>query len=227
MPKSNRISLTTLCRYYHDTSWQVLLHICIRYLTCPFKKMLTFAPTAGDILELGCGHGVFCTLLAVTDSKRKVIGIDIDSAKIAAAESVARSIQGNGSHVSFYCVQPGQLPEGLFDAIFVVDVLYLMDESTQYNTLGQLLGKLKPGGKLLVKEMATKPWIKFVWCKMQESLSVKTFKITAWQKQLPRFHFIPLEKMALWFKERGFTVQSVPLDKGYLHPHHLLVIEKI
>ena len=54
------------------------LHVVVRALTCPFQPLMDRFPTAGALLDVGCGHGLLVNLLARDPSRRrlKLHGID-------------------------------------------------------------------------------------------------------------------------------------------------------
>ena len=49
-------------------------HTAVRWWTAPFAALEREVPLSGDILEVGCGHGVFSTYLAVCSRSRHVVG---------------------------------------------------------------------------------------------------------------------------------------------------------
>lgn len=174
-------------------------------------------PSEGRILEIGCGHGLFSVLLALQSDARDILGTDVDGAKIRAAQ---RAATRGHLRVAFEAIAPGSgLPGGPWDAIAIVDVLYLLDRQAQEQLLRAAAKALAPGGALVVKEMAMAPGWKFRWMRAQEQLSVRVLRITA-GKQLT---FVPPAHMAGWLVDEGLAVDERPLHRGRLHPHHLVV----
>ena len=75
-------------------------HLAIRYRLCPFKAIAEHVPRSGDLLEFGCGHGLFSIFLAAESASRRVFGCDIDRAKIAVAEQAAANLPvGNATPI--------------------------------------------------------------------------------------------------------------------------------
>ena len=194
------------------------LHVLVRWLSCPFPPVVDELPTAGRILEVGCGHGLFSGYLARRFPRVEVLGVDIDAAKIAVA-TAAEPLDGD--RLRFAVGSSGSVPDGPWDAVVLVDVLYLLDEAGQRALLKSCAAVLAPGGVLVVKDMATRPRWKARWNAVQEALSVRVLKITAGS---PELVFVDPEERARWLVGVGLQdVRARRLDRGRVHPHHLLV----
>jgi 2-polyprenyl-3-methyl-5-hydroxy-6-metoxy-1,4-benzoquinol methylase len=210
----------TLARYEAEPP-KTRLHTRIRWRSCPFEAVAAAVPDEGRILEIGCGHGLFATYLALQAPRRSVVGTDVDAAKIETAQRASRGLDNLAFAVDD---DPDHaLPPGPWDAICIVDVLYLIDRAGERALLRNAADALEPGGILVVKEMATTPRWKFRWMALQERLSVQVLKITAGHD----LTFVPPEELASYLTDAGLTdVRHTALDGGHLHPHHLLVARK-
>jgi 2-polyprenyl-3-methyl-5-hydroxy-6-metoxy-1,4-benzoquinol methylase len=187
----------------------------VRFRTCPFERIEQRVPRAGKILDLGCGHGLFSTYLALCSKERTVVGVDIDDAKIAIARRATAALE---PRLSFRNDIAAALAEDRYAAIVIVDVLYLLPAEAQQDLLKRATAAVQPGGSLLVKEMAARPRWKFAWNRMQETAAVRLLKIT----RGAGLHFVTADAYRRWMIESGLTVFDHPLHRGYLHPHHLL-----
>lgn len=192
--------------------------MAVRWRSCPFPAVAEVLPRAGRVLEVGCGHGLFAAYLALQSPDRVVAGIDIDERKIAAARRAA-SRAGEAARLAFELAAPGQLPNGPYDAIAVVDVLYLLGRDDQEELVTALAARLAPGGVLAIKEMDVAPRWKVLWNRFQEQLAVKVLRITAGRE----ITFVPPAVLAGWLADAGLRTELQPLHKGTVHPHHLVV----
>jgi 2-polyprenyl-3-methyl-5-hydroxy-6-metoxy-1,4-benzoquinol methylase len=205
-------------RAYRDAPRGDRAHVLVRWLTCPFRPIVDVLPRAGRVLEVGCGHGLFSGYLAQRSPGLEVHGVDIDADKIAVA---AASEPLAGGRLHFAVGDSGSVPAGPWDAVVLVDVLYLLDETAQRELLESCAAVLAPGGVLVIKDMATRPRWKARWNAMQEGLSVRVLKIT---EGSPEFTFTDPDERARWLVATGLQdVRARRLDRGRVHPHHLLV----
>jgi 2-polyprenyl-3-methyl-5-hydroxy-6-metoxy-1,4-benzoquinol methylase len=205
---------------YHGESLAVRAHVAVRWRSCPFGAVLAALPARGDVLDVGCGHGVLTLALATTRPDVSVTGVDIDEDKIAVARRAAARV--TGGPVRFEVTSGGGgLPggPGPWDAVVAVDVLYLLPQATQEALVRDLAGALRPGGSLVVKEMDTTPRLKAAWMRVQERLAVRVLRITKGDE----LAFTDPAPLAAAMRAAGLQVDVRPVDRGYPHPHVLLV----
>lgn len=204
---------------YAGASAAARVHVRVRWHSCPFPEIAAEVPRSGRVLEVGCGHGLMAAFLALESPARIVRGIDVAPGKVREARAAAERARHAGADLDFACVQAGELPSGPWEAIVIVDVLYLLDEAAQRSLLERCAGQLAPGGVLAVKEMSTRPRWKFWWNELQETLAVRLFRITMGGP----FTFLPPTTLEQAMRELGLEACSRQIDRGRPYPHHLLV----
>jgi 2-polyprenyl-3-methyl-5-hydroxy-6-metoxy-1,4-benzoquinol methylase len=213
---------------YRRTPFGTRLHATIRWWSAPFPAVEAELPAAGRVLEIGCGHGLFCTYAALANPSRTVHGVDIDAAKISVAAGVTAGLPG--LQLSFDVATSGAVAAGPWDAIVIIDMLYLLPAAEQRDLLAAAASQLAPGGVLLIKEMSASPRWKARWNAFQETLSVSILGITeragsgsGSSPARSRFDFVGVDVLAGWLREQGLTPTGRRLDRRRLHPHQLLI----
>ena len=203
---------------YRHEPLGVRLHVLTRWITCPFATVLAEldrAPRGGRVLDYGCGHGVLAAKLAAERADLHVVGVDIDDEKIAAARR-------SSSTASYRTVATGEVPDGPWDAIALVDVLYLLPDPSRSELLERLAGALAPGGVLVLKEMAAEPRAKAGWMRLQERLAVDVFRVTEGEA----LAFTDARAFVAPLAARGLEVTTRAIDRWYPWPHHLVVARR-
>jgi 2-polyprenyl-3-methyl-5-hydroxy-6-metoxy-1,4-benzoquinol methylase len=200
------------------------MHTNIRWWTAPFEALEVQVPRSGNILEVGCGHGVFTTFLAVSSADRRVVGIDIDAEKIALAKQSVLGLSDSEANLSFEHRSSGDVPmiDGGWDAIVFADVLYLLPVDARTALLAECIEALSPGGLLVVKEVDTSPKFKAQIAQFQEFLATKVLRITDGDEM----DFPSAAEIEALMASDGLETQIARLDKGYFHPHCVVVGRK-
>lgn len=142
-------------------------HVRIRSALSCLEPVEAALPRAGAILEVGCGHGLFTNYAALASPERTLLGIDIDPRKLAVARCTERA------GVRFEEGDARTPPPGPFDAVVIVDVLYLLDEAGQGRALAALRRTLRPRGVLVWKTQEDRPRWKFRLTQGQEWLATR------------------------------------------------------
>lgn len=204
---------------FDDAPLRARVHVRVRWATCPFPAVAAVLPESGSILEVGCGHGLLSLYLALESPDRRVTGVDVDGDKLQAARAAAANA---GLAATFHAAEGAALPDGPWDGIAVVDVLYLLTAEDQRALLRSCAERLAPGGVLAVKEMSPVPRWKARWNVVQETASVKLLGITTGEE----LTFLAPVELASAMAAAGLEVRERPLHRRYPHPHHLLVGRK-
>ena len=195
------------------------LHVTARLRSCPIAAIAEATPPSGRVLDFGCGHGAVSLYLALTSSAREITGIDVDGEKLVYARAAADAA---GQPIRFEHMAAGYRLTGEWDAITIVDVLYLLGEDAALDVVDEAAAALAPGGVLLIKEIDFRPRWKFWLAAGQELLATKLFRIT----QGSRVRFLSPTQFEERLVAAGLQVEHQSLHRGRMHPHHLIVARK-
>jgi cyclopropane fatty-acyl-phospholipid synthase-like methyltransferase len=202
-------------RRFRDQPWSTRAHVQLRWLTCPFTAVEAEVPASGRVLEIGCGHGLFSLYAALASSDRQVLGVDVDADKVEAAAATVKGVP----NIEVSEVPSGWAPAGAWDAIVIIDVLYLLGGASGAALLDACAAALAPGGRLVVKEIDTRPRWKYRLAVGQELAATRVTHIT----QGDTVAFLPPDDIAARLRAAGLAVEVRRLDRGYPHPHSLVV----
>ena len=207
------------------------VHAAVRWWSAPLPPVEAALPPAGRVLEIGCGHGLFSAFAALSGARpggaRSVVGVDIDADKIALAQRMAANL--TAVDLTFRVAESGAVPAGPWDAIVIVDVLYLLPADAQRSLLAEAAAQLAPDGVLLIKEMSPTPRWKARWNRWQETMAVSVLGITerdTGPDAVEPFAFVDPVTMAGWLGDQGLWTARQRLDRRRLHPHHLLLARR-
>ena len=212
-----------ILKVYKDSGWTVKIFILIRYLVCPWEKIVErLIPLIddGDLLDIGCGHGLLLHLVQRKVICHRCIGIDHDRTKIAVAH---RSISNNTKITFLDSRELGQLSGQRFRCITLIDVLYAIPPKDWSKIWKLAHENLEPDGILFIKETINYPKFKYWICLIQEIFATKILRYTKGQFPfLPSFTYY-LEALT----QNGFDVfEHMRMDQGYLWPHYLFIARK-
>ena len=161
------------CAYCH-APMSCRLRVVIRYLSCPFKSLLSEFPLNGRILDVGCGDGLLLYLLnrEPNPSTRECVGIDVAENKISNARKLGID------SIEFHQMDISDVPSESFGCVSITDVLYLLPISSWASFLRECIRVLKKSGLLIVKETLDRPRWKFLFAYTQELLSIYVMRMT-------------------------------------------------
>lgn len=147
-----------------------------------------------------------------------VEGYDPSIEKIKVARQSAIGI----ASLSFRGPESPPQGKGLWDVVAIVDVLYLLSPASKELVLTQCCDLLKPGGTLLIKEVNTRPLLKYAWAFFAEWVAIHLVGWTLGQG----LYFESMESLVNRLKKRSLSIQTVDLGSGWWHPHMLLIALK-
>jgi 2-polyprenyl-3-methyl-5-hydroxy-6-metoxy-1,4-benzoquinol methylase len=173
-------------------------------------------PEAGTVLDLGCGYGLFTLYFAHRRPGCRFAGVDIAQERVARAAETARRL-GLGN-VRFEHADAASSAGGEeLDIAYCIDMLHHVSPKTAEKILTLIEGRLRPGGRLVLKEIDTQPRAKLYFTCLLDRLMA------------PRDCFF-YRDAATWraaVTGAGLRVEGVyPLRNWIPFPHILLAASK-
>ena len=145
----------------------------LRPYICPFHTLVDLVPRGSSILDVGCGAGVFITMLARLERIRSAVGFDSDGPAIAVAKQVAATFpMSEQIHFEQRAAQD-KWPDGRFDVVSVIDVMHHVDPLNHADVIGTAAEHIADGGILIYKDMASRPLWRAWANRLHDLLSVQ------------------------------------------------------
>ena len=132
-----------------------------RALTKEFKQL------HGHVLGVGSGHGLLARWLAELNPDVTVTGLDVDATRVA----VAQATEKHSPRVRIRVQDVRDLDEdGTFDAASAVDLIHHVPREDHEALAAALARAVKPGGTLLIKDIAPTPRWKHAFNRLHDRL---------------------------------------------------------
>lgn len=188
-----------------------LLQIYRPYI-CPFEELLPHVPEAADILDVGCGGGLFLGLAAETRALKSGLGFDANPATIAIAQNLALETD-NVSFVHLDVEAPW--PEGPFDVVSMIDVMHHIPPAAQPGIFPLVAARLKPGGVFLYKDINAGDWLRATANRMHDLALAQDW-----------VHYLPTARARALAEEAGLTEERYAKINRLWYGHDLHVFRR-
>jgi 2-polyprenyl-3-methyl-5-hydroxy-6-metoxy-1,4-benzoquinol methylase len=181
-------------RLYSDTPPRIRARAWGRWASTPFAAVEAKVPTEGRILDVGCGFGVFSCYVGLRSTGRQVLGIDEELDDVIQARLAVRKAGSRLARVSFELTPPGEVPDGPWDAVVLIDGLGRLDPDAQSGLLATCAEQVALGGVLVINDRTG-----------------------------PRRRTVHEDEVAGTMEDAGLVVSHGPVEGRNLHRHHLFV----
>jgi cyclopropane fatty-acyl-phospholipid synthase-like methyltransferase len=152
-----RAAITRVIEAYDD--WVIRAYARARFLILRQRfldEIGQYLPRSGDVLDLGCGFGLFSLYYAQILPDLRIHGIDLDARRIGIAREAARRL---GLLNVEYAVGDARdfraRPE--YAGAYMLDIVHHVEPEAVRPLLAELHATLAAGGCLVVKDVDTLP----------------------------------------------------------------------
>ena len=173
-----------------------------------------YLPDEGPVLDIGCGFGLFSLYYAATHPRRFVRGLDVSGRRIALARRAAARL-GLDNVVYEEGDARDFKGDGEVGAAYMLDIVHHVPAASVPVLLRALRRALPPGGRLLVKDVDTRPAPKrwFTWL-LDKAMAPAT-PVRYWSA----------EELSAALEDAGFVVRRHLMVDVLPYPHVLYVCE--
>lgn len=206
----NKLKNEVISIYSRDLAARI--YTTLRFILSPMIKIEPFIPKSGNILDLGCGSGIFANLLSLGSNERNVLGVDLIQKRI----EIAQRISGANPHLEFVVGNVNTVPIDGYDIVTLIDLLHHMVLMDQEELLRNIYNHLCHDGVLIIKDLEKSPYWKYIFHYIQDTISYKGEKL----------YFRSREEMKTLLRIIGFSVEIISLARGFPHPHILYICRK-
>lgn len=173
-----------------------------------------YMPERGRVLDIGCGFGLFALYFARLRPDSTFEGFDYNERRIDEANHAARRLERRNA--VFRCGDATKVAvSGSYDAVYMLDIVHHVPREAVPPLLAAIRRHLKPGGRLLIKDVADKPFLKrwFTWA-LDKAMDPST----------PVSYWSPAELKSL-IEAHGFKVYVHQMVDYLPYPHVLYVCQ--
>ena len=192
----------------------------IRFWDAPYIELEHMIPQNGNILDIGCGEGVFTNYLAIRSKKRNLIGIDADNQRITHAQEASIKL----SNATFIEGDVTKLELPSADIIIMVHVLHhLSSFFDQVKLIKQCKKKLKSSGKLIIVEVEPKASFKYFVTWLTDHFLVP---LLFEHKLYSPIYFRKGKEWKKVLKRDGFNCNIINAEQNHPFTHIILECQK-
>lgn len=174
-----------------------------------------YLPEKGQILDVGCGFGLFSLYYALGNPALAFTALDYNTRRIDKAQRAARKL--DLQNVDYRVGDARSLIlEQQFDAAYMLDIVHHVPPEAVPPLLQTIHRSLASGGVLLVKDVADRPAFKrwFTWW---------LDKLMDWRTPV---HYWPAAELKRVLEQVGFTVHVHHMIDILPYPHVLFICRK-
>jgi 2-polyprenyl-3-methyl-5-hydroxy-6-metoxy-1,4-benzoquinol methylase len=214
---TDRAIAQLMWQVYEGAPLAVRILASVRTYICPMAPLVADVPEGSTIFDIGCGNGLFLSLLVAYDRIKGGLGTDLQISALESARLAATRLGREHSiFVDFLAIETAQnWPTETFSVVSMIDVMHHIPPSQQYHIFASAIDRLAPEGRLIYKDMCRRPWWKALANRLHDLFLAK-----AW------IHYVPIETIKQWGEACGLQLEQESHYSRYFYGHEKLVFRK-
>jgi 2-polyprenyl-3-methyl-5-hydroxy-6-metoxy-1,4-benzoquinol methylase len=190
------------------------LKVYYRPIICPFVDLIELAKQGEKIGDIGCGSGQFCLLLDHFAKPSYIYGIEITERLVDNAHQLFSKYSKTPYKFEQYNGVEFPAAVSEMDVLFLNDVLHHVPPANQEQFVKDLMDKMKPGARLVVKDIdGASPLVYFN--KLHDT-------IFAGERGNER----SVSEVTTWLEQSGAQIIQSTKKRMYVYPHYTIVASK-
>ena len=214
--RAGREAITRVVDAYDD--WVIRTYSRARFLILRQRfldEIGQYLPVSGDVLDLGCGFGLFSLYYAQVLPGSIFHGVDLDARRVGIAREAGRRL--GLANVEYVVGDARDFRAGReYAGAYMLDIVHHVEPAAVRPLLTELHATLAPGACLLVKDVDTHPAYKR-WFTHALDLLVSPGSPP---------HYWAAESLQAALEEAGFRVFRHSMVDFLPYPHVLFVCRK-
>lgn len=218
MTADKRTSIGRIAGYFHGNRW-LQGYVRGKLASDPaYDAVLQrLGGASGSILDIGCGLGLLSFYLREHGHTGEILGVDLESKKIAKAAAIARE---HYTGLSFATTDARDV-SGSFSHIVMLDVLHYLDDAAQVKLLEWMAGAVAPGGCVILRNAPRDNSIRYRITYLEELF----VRASGWISG-GIINFPTCAEVSAPFQAAGFVCEIGPLWGGTPFNSHLFVFTR-
>jgi 2-polyprenyl-3-methyl-5-hydroxy-6-metoxy-1,4-benzoquinol methylase len=203
---------------YDHAPVSVRLLASARTYICPMQPLLAEVPMNSTVFDIGCGSGLFLSLLVANRQVVEAIGIDLNVKALQSAKSAMLKLASNNPKISVDFIMASdvnQWPETHFSVVSMIDVMHHIPPKKQRYIFESAVSRVSPGGYLLYKDMCHKPFWKATANQLHDLVLARQW-----------IHSVPMDRVKQWGLSLGLQLFNESNYSVIAYGHEKLVFKK-
>ncbi|MDX2186815.1 MAG: class I SAM-dependent methyltransferase [Opitutaceae bacterium] len=127
-----------------------------------FRLAADLLPPGSDVLEVGSGIGMFTLVLAAMRPDIRISGFELEPERVRQAEKARVALNIGNAHFACQDLRSPTFASA-FDACVAIDLFHHLPKAASDNLMTTAFSSLRPGAKLICKEISTRPRMKWLF----------------------------------------------------------------